>query len=81
MRVSRRRKGLARPLFQQPPVGLQQALGAAAVEPLLYGNVDDLFALVHHHLQRVGQLDFPPGADARGDHLLQRPEEAPAVLR
>ena len=55
------RYGAVPPLqVEEPPVGLQQPVRRAAVIPVIDGKRRQVFALVHHPLQRVRKLILVP---------------------
>lgn len=62
-------------VLQQPSISLYKSLGEPAVQPFADGGCAELATLLDHHLQRVGQLKFAPGADVVIYQVLQcRPE-------
>ena len=59
---------------------MYESFGESAVQPFADGCCAELAALLNHHLQRVGQLDFAAGADVVVHQVLERFPELLDVL-
>lgn len=59
-------------VLQKPSVRLNKCFWEPAVEPFLYGRRAELATKFYHHLECVGQLEFPAGADVVVHQVLER---------